>query len=415
MENHSILKSILTSGEKNDRLQEVIEAAVESELASVPIRNEFHSQNMGIIELCDDSDSDKDGNVQTREESPMIFQPSSSQQVSECNNEKFKCDLCAKGFSTIENLQFHTKFIHDSSHQCDYCNQTFEKLNDLTSHIQNVHDSKKDYYKCNKCDKSFLTFESQKFHEKFNHKSKEIIDFKCNSCEAAFTSKELLEFHNKLLHKKSVQDVDDDIMVVNEQASTSKKLLHKKSVQDVDDDLMIVNEQASTSKTLIVESIEKLNCEHCDKSFIHSSALIQHMKKAHETKKCKLCSKTFKDGKGLALHVTNDHKLMRNHKCEKCGKTFFSSINLKFHINRIHNGISTMKCEHCAKEFEAADKLKFHILQYHNPKQKQIRYVLMSSHEMSITTIFVHKHFKQKFRFFRRKILIAFDIDSYLE
>ena len=351
MENHSILKSILTSGDKNDRLQEVIEAAVESELASVPIRDECNSQNLGIIELCDDSDSNL-----SREESPMIFQPSSNQHI---NNENFKCDLCTKDFSTIENLQFHRKFIHDSSHQCDYCNKTFDRLNDLTSHIQNVHDSKKDYYKCRSCDKSFLTIESQKHHEKIHHKLKEImhskvqenkiIYFKCNACEAVFTSKEMLEFHNKLLHKKSVQDEDDDIM--------------------------IVNEQASTSKTLIVESIEKLNCEHCDKSFIHSSPLIQHMKKAHETKKCKLCPKTFKNGEGLALHLKNDHKAVRIHKCDKCGKTFFSSINLKFHMNKIHNGISTIQCEHCDKEFEAADKLKFHILQHHNPKQKQIRYV----------------------------------------
>ncbi|XP_072023982.1 uncharacterized protein [Amphiura filiformis] len=82
-------------------------------------------------------------------------------------------------------------------------------------------------------------------------------------------------------------------------------------------------------------------CQHCDATFVDSSALVAHEKQHLEVDKsmeCRFCGQTFTNRGGLTMHE-RAHKGDKRYQCRQCFKTFFNKAGLMSH-ERCHAGDS---------------------------------------------------------------------------
>ena len=95
------------------------------------------------------------------------------------------------------------------------------------------------------------------------------------------------------------------------------------------------------------EQENKINCDHCDKTF----ASVPHLNR----------------------HISVVHFGIKPYKCEKCGQSFENEIKLKYHDEFVHQGIKKNVCTQCGKGFMAPNKLRRHIDVVHNkiPEDKK--------------------------------------------
>ena len=117
-----------------------------------------------------------------------------------------------------------------------------------------------------------------------------------------------------------------------------------------------------------MESSRNFKCEVCEKMFIQSGDLKNHIKTIHEGQrnyKCDACGKYFTASGSRNAHIKIQHEGKSNHKCDSCGKSFNESGSLKTHIKTIHEGQRNHKCDSCGKSFTTSGYLKRHIMTIH--------------------------------------------------
>ena len=81
--------------------------------------------------------------------------------------EDYKCELCDKSFSQVDNLKRHIHKVHED-YKCDLCSNSFSSRQTLKRHINRVHEGSKDY-KCDSCGKSFSKIYKLKTHHHTVH------------------------------------------------------------------------------------------------------------------------------------------------------------------------------------------------------------------------------------------------------
>ena len=253
------------------------------------------------------------------------------------------CTYCDQIFSPAK-MKIHLTEVHDAL-KCEDCKQHHE-----------IGNCKKEYI-CQLCFNCFNGKDSYKKHKETDHE----IDHKCNICGKSFSDASLL---NNIIFK--LHEVNKDYTCDN-----CKDLKSKKTIS-----------QSHKHPTKTVHEEKKtFSCESCDKSFMKSGNLKNHIKKTHEDivpkkdhestnslkniYKCDHCDKIFATSQKLKNHTKSVHKERKSFPCELCDdKTFINSSDLKSHIYMNH------ECHMCGKKFVNKGKLDAHIYSIHIEQQE---------------------------------------------
>ncbi|XP_035788067.1 transcription factor grauzone-like isoform X2 [Anopheles albimanus] len=126
----------------------------------------------------------------------------------------------------------------------------------------------------------------------------------------------------------------------------------------------------------------------CDKLFYRRFQLLDHMAAHQGTIRCKICNKSYKSSRYLALHMMKSHSkeedrpfkctkcrqsfhkehLLKAHqanhlseKCPICEKVVSSKYALKTHVAHMHGNDGNHICDVCGKEFRTKQAMERHI------------------------------------------------------
>uniref|UniRef100_A0A8C8ZNR2 Zinc finger protein n=1 Tax=Prolemur simus TaxID=1328070 RepID=A0A8C8ZNR2_PROSS len=114
----------------------------------------------------------------------------------------FQCEECKALFRTPFSLQRHL-LIHNSERtfKCHHCDATFKRKDTLNVHVQVVHDRHKKY-RCELCNKAFVTPSVLRSHKKTHTGEKEKV---CPYCGQKFASSGTLRVHIRSHTGEAVQ------------------------------------------------------------------------------------------------------------------------------------------------------------------------------------------------------------------
>ena len=114
------------------------------------------------------------------------------------------CEQCGKSFSTVSYLKKHMK-IHDEEKQfknekyrCEYCGKHFTTGPNLKRHVH-IHTGDQKHFKCNVCDKSYVTKSKLDAHISSVHENKV---YSCDLCENTYNRLDTLKTHKNKSHEK---------------------------------------------------------------------------------------------------------------------------------------------------------------------------------------------------------------------
>ena len=123
------------------------------------------------------------------------------------NHEKtktYKCEMCDKSFFNNVCLYAHRITHNESTHKCDTCQKTFKCKKWLTDHIRMVHEKIRKYV-CEFCKHAFTTKANLIRHqvngwcsENQSLKDPSAKVFKCDLCEKSFLSNAELRQHCRI-------------------------------------------------------------------------------------------------------------------------------------------------------------------------------------------------------------------------
>ncbi|XP_065365692.1 zinc finger protein 208-like [Calliphora vicina] len=214
---------------------------------------------------------------------------------------------------------------------CKVCKKIYKNPQGLALHETKAH-YKDCPYKCDKCDKGFVT---EEFYIKHRNRHLGIKAFKCPHCDKAFDVNSTLNQHL---------------------ISHSKETPHLCTICG-----KRFNRSGNLQQHMLRHGDEKpFQCSACPKSFKCLTDHISHMRihDKHKRYECNIC------GVRLASHTSmKHHKLVHTgekpFKCDDCDKCFNSITNMRRH-HRLHTGEKPYKCEYCEKDFCQSNDLKKH-------------------------------------------------------
>lgn len=238
--------------------------------------------------------------------------------------EKFKCPDCDKIYLGRAGYRVHLIQNHPD---------TANRLGIIKKH-----------YKCKHCD--YESYHPQRFHDHVLRHEKPDA-FKCDHCDKAFMSK-----HNILKH---IQGVHFKIRpFVCDQCGTS-----------------------FTQKSSLNAHVKKgdchpgthYKCKHCGEIFNVGKARALHVKAMHarDIYKCEHCSRGFINRKNLNRHLRDSHGIGHqvSFQCSYCTKNFKQKGTCTKHEST-HTGKKGFGCDLCDMRFSKRKDLTDHVQQYHD-------------------------------------------------
>lgn len=215
--------------------------------------------------------------------------------------ERFKCIVCKKEFSSNSHLDVHLKNNHLAFEyiQCSACNYMYLGPYKLSLHVASVHLNTSVNLTCAICGKIL----------------------KDESCLRAH-----VETHMEPCTDSSLCDLCGK-MIKNQKMKSHVQEMHPK---------------------------KPLECPHCGETF-HTRSRLQthkrnnHVNPAHYELCCEICGKKCKGTRLLKRHQSS-HSDERNFTCDTCGITFKQYSTLAAH-RRVHTGVLPYSCRKCGKAF----------------------------------------------------------------
>lgn len=246
--------------------------------------------------------------------------------------------------------------LKKTSAECEVPIKYTEKR--LVSHFLTFHSQPEELdFCCESCDMKFPIQMMLTAHNRKLHSDK----FKCAICCRNYQYKRQLEKH-ELTHKKLSEEekIHKCSFCSFSSALLSRKTCHEKKTHDS------------------AGEYKKHMCTMCGKLFIYKHMLVAHERTHSQDKsyRCNLCSKEYKQEKGLRLHMVNFHGM--KHACDLCGKDNFSSARgLLIHQREIHGQAVNLNGPNVNTGFIAAARLFGNVDEYKGSLEK----VEASTHE----------------------------------
>ena len=114
---------------------------------------------------------------------------------------KFKCEICEKSFSTNQSKNQHIRNTHGQVKifTCNVCGRIFGKNQQLTLHQKNYHQQGRRQFNCDSCEKSFTQAGNLKVHIKTLHEGQRY--YRCDYCGKSSTTSGNLKDHIQTIHE----------------------------------------------------------------------------------------------------------------------------------------------------------------------------------------------------------------------
>nr|XP_060615582.1 zinc finger protein 3-like [Anolis sagrei ordinatus] len=234
---------------------------------------------------------------QKRRKKPVLCPEGGYQEISihdrmDKGKKRYKCPLCAKGFSSKSTLNLHWR-IHtgEKLFQCLECGKSFSCNSSLKTH-KRTHTGEKPF-KCPLCGKDFSQSINLTCHLRIHTGEK---PFKCFECGKRFNKKGDLSRHQRI--------------------HTGEK---------------------------------PYSCLDCGMSFRHKESLKNHQRlhTGEQPYKCLECGKNYSSATSLTKHQ-RIHTGEKPYRCSECGKSFQANGDLTRH-QRVHVGEKPYRCLECGK------------------------------------------------------------------
>jgi uncharacterized Zn-finger protein len=180
--------------------------------------------------------------------------------------DKFACEICDKEFANKKLLWQHRK-SHEPKVECKICHKSLTVLS-MTSHMK-IHELKTqpNQFKCEKCEKTFLTKHGLNQHEKAHENP-----FECDKCGKGFSWKQQMKQHLQIhLNVKAFQcNICDVKYSSNHSLQTHLRIKHG-----------IGNKE--------------FKCSECSFKSANYMEVKLHRSKVHQNLHCKVCGQTFQN------------------------------------------------------------------------------------------------------------------------
>ncbi|XP_060809091.1 zinc finger protein 678 isoform X7 [Amyelois transitella] len=164
--------------------------------------------------------------------------------------------FCAKTFDKLAKQQGHEKAVHKyrKMFKCGYCSERFSLLRIKEEHISSVHGIKTSPFKCQACEKEFVSLKRLYYHTKRDHLMERT--HACSDCEKSFFSASQLKDHR--LSHTGVKEYHCDVC----NKSYGRKYTLTEHMRIHADD-------------------RRFKCEHCEQAFVQKCSWKSHMRAKH--------------------------------------------------------------------------------------------------------------------------------------
>lgn len=271
------------------------------------------------------------------------------------DNKLFKCKICKKRFTTVNNLRRHglihkrpayfggTGIEHVYQNQCNWCLRSFKTQSGLLNHKP----------LCNRVKTSTLpNFNNTVIGHPFTKA------FKCKDCKKWFSSKNSLYKHRVL---KRCRALKVEMIQLKPQNCPSC------------DQQFLSEESLDRHKQNCKPTIERLTCD-CGEVFSSIDQKKTHAETCLQNCSCKFCNMKFNSPEEMESHksiceiqqtnasttpnVGHEGRMMPPLECHKCNKKFVYSKCLRMHVSKCTN--DRWPCPYCLEVFGSETALATH-------------------------------------------------------
>lgn len=218
------------------------------------------------------------------------------------------------------------------------CQQEFLSAERFYEHVSNHAHRMVDKCYWGTCNKKFKTITQTLLREHLRVHSLQKL-YACPSCGNFFSTK--IKFDDHFLRHLTVEDF-----------LRSKPNIQPKSITHHKAELSYVVAEYHLGDGNKVK-IFKCTVESCDKTFLTSSLLREHIRTHSSKNQCDQCPFTAQTASRLESHKLYRHRTERIHECAICLKTFKQRGDLRAHVKR-HQIAEPYRCDKC--DFETLNE-----------------------------------------------------------
>ncbi|XP_054417966.1 PR domain zinc finger protein 5 isoform X2 [Pteronotus mesoamericanus] len=243
----------------------------------------------------------------------------------------YNCEICNKSFKRLDQVGAH-KVIHseDKPYKCRLCGKGFAHRNVYKNH-KKTHSEERPF-QCEECKALFRTPFSLHRHLLIHNSER---TFKCHHCDATFKRKDTLNVHVQVVHERHKKYRCE---LCNKAFVTPSVLRsHKKThTGEKEKTCPYCGQKFASSGTLRVHirshtGERPYQCPYCEKGFSKNDGLKMHIR-THT----RVCDLAFSLKKMLIRHKMTHNPNRPLAECQFCHKKFTRNDYLKVHMDNIH-------------------------------------------------------------------------------
>lgn len=286
----------------------------------------------------------------------------------EPENSIYECPVCFRQFGSHKHLCQHVR-VHAGlkGFKCSTCGSCYGRESTLRRHELSHSNTRP--HTCSVCPKAFTRAQYLTAHMQAHNRTRHV----CHKCGIVCSSKYNTEIHMKkhLKEKPFLCELCNKSFVRSDFLDNHMEAVHKRNRPKCTICGNIFARKDILKRHMTTHSKPSFDCKFCLRSFSRKDRLLSH-KRTHEVNKelkCFKCPAAFNRREVLLKH----EKLHETkHQCDKCFKFAVSEEKLLIHLKCHENGGRSQSsssgghpCETCGKVLRRADLLRKHVLRLH--------------------------------------------------